>query len=116
MPIPAGTTPTTVPVGAITVDGAAPAAGVTGNPPSGHTVANDGRTVLELRNGGGVTRTAYIRLTPVDGQPVDPKQVQVPAGGRRHLRLGDPVFYGKTTGIDVDSTDLTLAAYNLTGR
>ncbi len=79
-----------MPRAAITAEGAAPSAGVTGNPPSGHHVANDGRTVLELRNLGDDPGTAYIRLKPVDGQPVTPKQVEVPAGERRQLRLGAP--------------------------
>lgn len=115
MPVPAGPVlRKAVPVVPITVDGIAPTAGSDGDPLNNHAIANDGQTVVEIHNAdGGNAHTAYVRLRPVAGNEVTPRPYPIPAGQSRQIKLGHPYWYGKRVKVDVDSSQLKLAAYTL---
>jgi hypothetical protein len=87
----------------------------------GHWVANDGRTWLEVINGGGGAVTVSVQ-TPgtVDSLAVSERQVSVPAGGRRKIGPWPPSLYNQVAGdigtIYVDYSgvsSVTVAAFGL---
>lgn len=105
-----------IPVTAITRAGVAPAAEVTGVPADNHVMANDGKTVLLVRNSNGAStaRTLTVRFSrEVDGQAIDPKEYVIAAAASRYIGPFDPTNYGKSMQIDVDNAELKLSAYRL---
>jgi hypothetical protein len=85
---------------------------VPGDVVNGHTLPNDGRVGLIVRNTS--LDTAYnltINLTrTVDGQPVTPRVVPVPANTSKAFGPFNPGDYGSAVALDVDNASLTLLA------
>lgn len=106
-----------VPVTIISKAGVAPAAETNGDPVNNHTVANDGRTVLLVRNANGaaVARTLTVRLAGTrDGQAITPRTYSIPAAASRYIGPFDTTNYGSSVQVDVDNAELKLSAYRLT--
>ncbi|AUG87326.1 hypothetical protein HOS59_gp61 [Streptomyces phage Rowa] len=86
-----------------------------GDTVEGHTLENDGRVGLLVRNTDTLApHNVTIALTrTVDGQSVTPRVVSVPAD--RSLALGPfaPGDYGSNVTITVDSVSLTLVAFRV---
>lgn len=105
-----------VPVTAISRAGATPAAETNGDPVNNHTVANDGRTILLVRNANGAAtaRTLTVHLTgAVDGQAIEPREYSIPAAASRYLGPWPVSQYGTSMQVDVDNADLKLSAYRI---
>ncbi|MET0416060.1 MAG: hypothetical protein ABW022_08570 [Actinoplanes sp.] len=105
---------TAIPVTAINKAGVAPPAETNGDVANNHSVSNDGRTVLLIRNNGATPRTASFRLAgAVDGQAITAKTVTVPATSSRYVGPFDTTRYGTTMQVDVDHADLRLSALRI---
>lgn len=103
-----------VPVTVISRAGVAPATETNGDPVNNHTVANDGRTVLLVRNANGssTARTLTIRLPgAIDGQGITPRAYPIPAGASRYIGPFTTGDYGTSMQLDVDNAELKLSAY-----
>ncbi|WP_158727282.1 hypothetical protein [Streptomyces sp. NRRL S-31] len=104
-----------VPIVTFTRSGNAMPDAVPGDTLLGHTVPNDGRTGLVVKN----TDTAMphvltISLTrTVDGQAVVPRTVTVPASASLALGPFNQADYGADVGVTVDSASLTLLAFRV---
>lgn len=105
----------TLPVTGIGHDGADPPTPTVMDPDNGLSVANpDGRTLLQVTNTGDTAHDLTIAITvTVDGQPVTPRTVTVPAGQTRLCGPYDQYRYGRTLLLDGDSDELTVAALRL---
>jgi hypothetical protein len=83
-----------------------------GDTVNGHMLTNDGRVGVIVRNVS--TDTAYnltIRLTrTVDGQPVTPRVIALPANTAKAFGPFNPGDYGSSVALDVDNASLTLLA------
>lgn len=106
---------TPIPVTGITKAGVDAPTPVTGDPTGGHSVANpDGDTVLLVRNTGGAAHTLAVRITiTVDGLPVNPRVVTVPAGQTLLLGYYPREWYGTTLLLDPETSDLRISALRL---
>lgn len=105
---------TAIPVTAITRAGVADTDPTPGDAVNGNSVANDGRTWVEVTNTGAASHTLTVHITAgVDGQPVTPRTYTIAAAGT--LRVGTlPVdIYGSTLQIDVDNAELELTPYRI---
>ena len=105
-----------VPVTAITKAGVAPAAETNGDAVENHTVANNGRTVLLVRNSNGAAtvRTLTVRLSgTVDGQAITSRTYPIAAGASRYIGPFDTTRYGSSMLVDVDHAELKLSAYSI---
>lgn len=103
-----------VPVTDITKAGVAPAAETNGDATNNHTVANDGRTVLLVRNANvaSTARTLTVRLPgAVDGQAITPRTYSIPAASSRYIGPFNATDYGTSMQVDVDNAELKLSAY-----
>lgn len=105
-----------IPVVAVTRDGTVMPDALIGDTLNGHTLPNDGRVGLIVRNTS--VDTAYnvtISLTrTVDGQPVTPRVVSVPANTSKAFGPFAPGDYGQAVALDVDNVSLTLLAVRVT--
>jgi hypothetical protein len=83
---------------------------------NGHALPNDGRVGLIVTNTSLETPgNLTITLTrTVDGQPVTPRVVPVPADTAKMLGTFNPADYGSAVALDVDSVSLTLLAVRVT--
>lgn len=105
-----------VPVTAISRAGVAPAAETNGDATNNHTVANDGKTIMLVRNANGAAtaRTLTVRLSgAVDGQGISPKTYSIAAAASRYIGPFPVGSYGSTMQVDVDNADLKLSAYRI---
>jgi hypothetical protein len=105
-----------IPVTIISRTGVAPVAETNGDPVNNHTVANDGRTVLLVRNSNGaaVARTLTVRLSgAVDGQGITPRTYSIPAAASRYIGPFGTTEYGTSMQVDVDNAELKLSAYRI---
>lgn len=105
---------TPVTVTTITRTGIAPAAFVNSDNVNGNSVANDGRTWIEVSNTDTGPHTVAVTVArEVDGQTVTPVSHSVVAGAQ--LRLGPfPIEdYGNVVTVTTNAALLKIAAYNL---
>jgi hypothetical protein len=105
-----------IPVNTVTRAGIANATEVNGDTVNGHTLPNDGRTWLEVRNSNGAAtaRTVTIRLSQtVDGQTVTSRTKSIPAGTTHKVGPFPAGQYGDNLLVDVDNAELKLTAYRL---
>ncbi len=104
-----------VPLTEITRAGVAPAVDSDGDPVNGHSVANDGRAIVLVRNSGAVSRNLTVQVPlPVDGQSVTPKTFVIPAGASRYIGPFPEAVYTNLLRLDVDNAEIKLSAYRLT--
>lgn len=101
-----------VPVTQITRAGVAAPTEVTGDPVNNHTVPNNGKMLLLVRNSGStVARTVTLRLPGLtDGQAVTPRTVSVPLSTSRYIGPFPTGDYGSALQVDVDNAELKLIA------
>ena len=107
---------TAVPVTEITRAGVAPAAETNGDAVNNHSVSNDGRVVLLIRNSNGsaTARTLTVNFAKdVDGQTITPRTDSIATGASRYIGPFDVATYGRTMSIDVDHAELKLSAYRM---
>ncbi|AYF29310.1 hypothetical protein CSH63_17930 [Micromonospora tulbaghiae] len=105
-----------VPITPITRAGVAPPAETNGDPVNNHSVPNDGRTVLLVRNANATStvRTLTIRLPgAVDGQGITPRTYPIAAGASRYIGPFSPTEYGALMQVDVDNAELKLTALRI---
>lgn len=105
-----------VPVNTITRTGIAPAAEVNGDATNNHQVANDGRTVLLVRNANAsaTARTLTVVIQgAIDGFAPVPRTYSIAAGASRYVGPFDPAIYGQLMQVNVDNAELKLSAYNI---
>lgn len=103
-----------VPVTQITRAGVAAPAETNGDPVNNHSVPNNGRMFLEVRNSGSVSRTVTFRFPGVvDGQAVTPRAVSLAAAAIRRFGPFPTGDYGSQLLVDVDNAELKLTAYGL---
>lgn len=103
-----------VPVTTITRAGVAPAAEVNGDSTNNHVVANDGKTVLLVRNANGssTARTLTVVIQgAIDGFAPTPRTYSIPAAASRYIGPFDTVAYGTLMQVNVDNAELKLSAY-----
>lgn len=96
--------------------GVAPAAETNGDATNNHTVANDGKTWLLVRNSNGaaLARVLTVRLSGGrDGQSITPRTYSIPAAASRYIGPFPVSDYGSTMQVDVDNAELKLSAYRL---
>jgi archaellum component FlaG (FlaF/FlaG flagellin family) len=105
-----------IPVVAVTRDGTVMPDAIAGDTVNGHTLPNDGRVGLIVRNVSADTAfNLTISLTrTVDGQPVTPRVVTVPANTSKAFGPFAPGDYGSAVALDVDNASLTLLAVRVT--
>lgn len=105
-----------VPVTVVSRTGVAPAAETNGDPVNNHTVANDGRTILLVRNANGAATdydlTVHLQGS-VDGQTIDPKVYTIAAGASRYIGPWPTTRYGTSMQVDVENAELKLSAYRI---
>lgn len=104
-----------VPVTQITRAGVAAPAEANGDPVNNHTVPNNGKMFLEVRNSGStVARTVTFRFPgSIDGQPVTPRAVSIPISSTRRFGPFPTGDYGSALQVDVDNAELKLLAFGL---
>jgi hypothetical protein len=104
---------TVVPVTALARTGVAAPTEQNGDITNGHVVANSGRTEIVVRNADAAGAHSVTFVTPgtVDGLAVADRTVSIPISSTvRFGRLPTGV-YGSQLGIDVDSAQLKLLAF-----
>lgn len=101
-----------IPVVSFTRNGTTMPLHVTGDVDQGHTMPNDGRTGLIVKNAdAALEHVVTINLArTVDGQSVVPRTVSVPADTSVALGPFNPGDYGADVSIGVDSPSLSLIA------
>lgn len=105
----------TVPVTTITRAGVTPAAEVNGDATNNHQIANDGRTVLLVRNANAsaTARTLTVVIQgAIDGFAPAPRTYSIAAGASRYIGPFDVASYGALMQVNVDNAELKLSAYN----
>jgi len=105
-----------IPVTAITRAGVAPPAETNGDATNNHTVNNDGKVIILVRNSNGAStaRTVTFRVNKtVDGQAVASRAVSIPAGASRYFGPFPVETYGEDLLVDVDNAELKLSAFHL---
>lgn len=80
----------------------------------GHTVANRGRTVLHVRNGGGGSINVTVQTRAVSGRAVADDVIAVPASGERIIGPLNERIHGSAVLVDFSGvTTVTVAALTL---
>lgn len=106
-----------VPVTPVTRAGVVPANEVNGDPVNNHSVVNDGKVWLEVRNAdAAVVRNLTVKFTTdVDGQVVTSRTYALPANMTAPRKFGPwpPQWYGQSIQVDVDNAALKLTAYRI---
>jgi hypothetical protein len=103
-----------VPVTEVTRAGIVPATEVNGDSSNNHYMANDSASWLEIRNAGASTRTLTLVVNvTVDGQAVTNPTVSLAASASKKVGPFPIAIYGSTLNINVDHSDIKLAAYRL---
>lgn len=105
-----------VPVTSITRAGIAPAAETSGDATNNHSVQNNGKMFLLVRNSNGAStsRTVTLRLNgSIDGQSVTPRTVTIAAAASRYIGPFPTSTYGTSLLVDVDNAELKLSAYTI---
>lgn len=106
---------TPVPLTTITRAGIAPPAETNGDPANHHVIPNNGRVALLVRNASeSNARTLTLRVRgAIDGQPVTPRTVSIPAEASRYVGPFPVDQYGPRLELDVDNAELKLTALAL---
>jgi hypothetical protein len=82
-----------------------------GDATNGHTVANDGKTGILVKNTGATARIVTFKLfKTVDGQAITPRAKSLPAGATYLFGPFPTDHYGAQLDIDVAHAELTLQA------
>lgn len=105
-----------IPVTLLSTAGVAPAAEVNGDPTNNHSVSNDGRTFLLVRNSNGAATARTLTLIiagAVEGQTITPKTISIPAGASRYVGPFNQTNYGSLMSVNVDNAELKLSAYRV---
>jgi hypothetical protein len=104
---------TPVPVTTVTRAGIAPAAEVNGDSANNHSVVNDGKMTLEVRNAHAtIAKTVTVKFTTtVDDQIVTSRVYSIPATVTRRIGPWPTQWYGQSLQVDVESADIKLTAY-----
>lgn len=98
----------------ITRAGLAVPAETNGDSVNQHVIANDGQTVLLVRNANAAAQTVALKLqTLIDGQSPADKVISVPAGQSRYIGPFPVGIYTNTLFVDVSSVDIKLTALHL---
>lgn len=83
----------------------------TGDATNNHSVANDGRVILMVKNTGATSRNITFALTTtVDGLAVTARVEAIPAGETQLFGPFDPNSYGTSLSVDVAHAELVLNA------
>lgn len=86
-------------------------AATTGDATNNHSVVNDGRVILMVKNTGATSRNITFALTTtVDGLAVTSRVEAIPAGETQLFGPFDPNSYGSTLNVDVAHAELVLNA------
>ncbi|WP_217545582.1 hypothetical protein [Streptomyces sp. GbtcB6] len=106
---------TVVSVTQITRAGVAAGTEASGDPTNNHTIPNNGKMILQVRNSGSTTaRTVAFRFPgSVDGQSVTPRAVSIPTSATRWFGPFPTGDYGSQLQVDVDNAELKLTAYGI---
>lgn len=104
---------TAVPVTQITRAGVAAPTETNGDPTNNHTIPNNGKMFLLVRNSGStVARTVTLRLPGLtDGQAITPRTVSVAQSTSRYIGPFPTGDYGSALLVDVDNAELKLSAF-----
>lgn len=100
----------------LTRSGVAAPAETNGDPVNGHTISNDGKTFLLVRNsnGGSTARTVTFQIGgTIDGHPVQGRAVSIAAGASRYFGPFPSAQYPASINVDVDNAELKLSAFRL---
>jgi hypothetical protein len=94
-------------------DGVTDVTPTTGDATNGHAMANTGITVLRVQNAHATLAKTVTFVTPgsVDGQAVADRTESIPALTTQFFGDFQPSIYGSSLGINVESTDIKLTAY-----
>jgi len=85
-----------------------------GDATNNHTVTNDGKVFVLVRNSGAGARTVtFVTPGTVDAQAVADRAVSMTAGQSRYFGPFPPTDYGDPLSIDVDNAELKLTAFHL---
>lgn len=89
-----------------------PATETTGDPVNGHSISNDGMTLVEVRNAGATPRLLTVAYNAsVDGGTPDPREFTVPVATSVYKLGYFPVpAYGRELVVTVAHADLKLMA------
>ncbi|MFG3476462.1 hypothetical protein ACGF3K_14520 [Streptomyces sp. NPDC047980] len=86
-------------------------AATTGDATNNHSVTNDGRVILMVKNTGASSRNITFHTTvSVDGLTAATRVEAIPAGETQLFGPFDPNTYGSTLSVDVAHAELTLNA------
>jgi hypothetical protein len=104
-----------IPTVAFTRAGTVMPTAIAGDTVNGHTLPNDGRVGLVVKNTGSTTaHNVTINLArTVDGQTVTPRVESVAIGASKAFGPFNPADYGSDLSVDVDHAELTLIAYRV---
>lgn len=104
-----------IPVTNLSRAGVADAAETNGDSVNNHSVANDGKVWIEVRNADASNpHSATVKIQDtVDGQAVSSKVYPLAATTKRRIGPWPVKDYGTTLQVDVDSAQLKLTAYHL---
>jgi len=103
-----------IPVTTFTRAGVALPAVTTGDATNNHSVANDGRVGLIIKNTGATTRNVtFYTVKQVDGLTAATRVESIPAGEEQGFGPFDPTDYGISLSVDVAHAELTLRAVRL---
>lgn len=78
----------------------------------GHSMANDGQTMIYVKNGHtGAQSVTAVTPQKVGGLAVEDVTVSIPAGGERIIGGFEPLHFGRTVDLNFSGvTALTIAA------
>lgn len=83
----------------------------TGDATNNHSVVNDGRVILMVKNTGATSRNITFALTKtVDGLSVTSRVEAIPAGETQLFGPFDVTEYGSSLSVDVAHAELVLNA------
>jgi hypothetical protein len=96
--------------------GVAAPAEATGDVANGNSVANDGKTVLLVRNSnsGSTARVLTVRVTAtVDGQSATARTYSIAAAASRYIGPFPTTQYGTSLLLDPDNAELKISALQI---
>ncbi|MGW1998537.1 hypothetical protein [Embleya sp. NPDC001921] len=106
-----------VPVTTVTRAGVATATPIPGDATNGHSVVNNGRTKVVVKNTGATSRTVSFVITKLtDGETPPAKTFTLAAGAERSYGPWPTDFYSKVLQINVSHAEVTLLAETLSER
>lgn len=87
-----------------------------GDATNNHSVANDGRTVLRVRNSGAGARVLTVLVNKtIDGQAVTSRTYSIPAAGIRYIGPFDTTTYGTSLLLNPEHAELKIIALQISG-